>query len=444
MCSRLRVAHDRRGGCHRTDAVRDQGRCGSMSISPCHISRFSPEFQLACACCRVTPSEGDWVSISRLLPQIDVPAFLDLVIKRHWIGPLVHSHFRRLPAESLPPGLMEALATEARRNAVRALRAVRTHVLLARWLAEARIEWVPFKGISVARPYYGDITLRHVNDLDVLVRPASLDGLRQVLSDHGFTWNPLLTNWDLAGRGPRHREFLMRFYIEELHSSADLGQIDVHWKLTEGAGFFNLSLDQVLEGGDRLALEGVDLRVMNPVDLLLYLCEHGGRHCWARLKWLADLPQLLEWQVWDWPAVMRRASDIRCTQSLVLALVLAQELFGWRAPAPLQRILREQRTMDMLCSIVRTALFTPNEVLSGADRLPLGWLLRSQLCRALLGNWRAAYSVVWNLSLSPNDLRVVALPDRYFALYRIARPFLFAFRRLTVRKTSGATPHGEG
>ena len=90
-----------------------------VSISPCHLSRFSPEFQLACVCCRVELNEADKVEIQRLLLLIDVSNFLELVTTRHRIGSIVHAALSKLPAQMVRPGLMEPLANASRINAVK-------------------------------------------------------------------------------------------------------------------------------------------------------------------------------------------------------------------------------------------------------------------------------------------------------------------------------------
>lgn len=401
------------------------------------VGQFSPEFQLACLCCRVGNIERDQAQIARLLPLIDVPAFVDLVITRHRIGPLVHARLQQVDATLLPPGLMAPLAAEARRNAIKAMQAQRTLLLFERWFGEARIPWLAFKGCTTGLRYYGDAGLRHVNDHDVWVPAEHLAGARAVLSAHGLRWDPAETCWDLAQRGPRHRRFLMRHQFEESHRSAEHGKVELHWQLTDNPHLFRLQPEDLLQGGDRLATGGGTLPVMNDVDLLLYLCEHGGRHCWYRLKWLADLPQLLHHRAWDWPVVLQRAEAAGCTRSLLLGLALARDLFGWPVPAELAQRLHPSLAQRMLCSTVAMGLAAPANWWSEPHALPLRWHARWTLNRLLLlSHWRAGVDVLWRISLNPQDLRVLALPDRLFGLYRLLRPLLRGVRLWQVSRAS--------
>ena len=49
---------------------------------------------------------------------------------------------------------------------------------------------------------------------------------------------------------------------------------------------------------------------------------HGARHSWFRLKWLVDLPYVLQSKAWDWPALFAKARRIGCADALRLGLIL--------------------------------------------------------------------------------------------------------------------------
>jgi hypothetical protein len=401
-----------------------------MSISPCHLSRFSPEFQLACACCRVAPTADDGVEIKRLLAQIDVPAFVNLVVARHRIGSIVHAVLRQLPAQDLPPGLLVPLSEAARHNAVKALQAQRTLIMLARWFAQAGIHWLPFKGLTVALRYYGDFALRHVNDLDVWVPKSRLLQARALLEARGFRLDVAARHWDLAQRGPRHLDYLLRYYFEEQHYSQEFGTLELHWKLTENFDQFNVAPERLLEQADRIDVGGASMQVMNDVDLLLYLCEHGGRHGWYRLKWLADLPRILASRQWDWQLVLGRARSAGSLQTLLLGLALCRDLYGWAPPLPVDRAMRSKRFLQFDLWSIWQKLVVADDMFDYGVHLPLTWrVLETLRAFPLSGSWRTVAQHVWRRSLSPNDLRVLELPDRWFGLYYLLRPFLFASRQ---------------
>lgn len=410
-----------------------------MSISPRHVSRFSHEFQLACACCRVSPSEADRREVKRLLALVDVPTFVDLTVERHRIGSIVYAALGRLPPQDLPPGLMGPLLEESRQNAVKALRAQRTHVLLARWFAAAAIDWLPFKGMTTALRYYHDASTRQVNDLDIWVSAGSRSLAQATLRDHGFRVLDTNICSDLAARGTRHSEYLSNYYHEEQYYSPEFGLLELHWRLADNPFQFQLAPESILADGDTIEIGGTGVRVMNDIDLLLYLCEHGGRHGWSRMKWLADLPQVLSVRVWDWPKVLSRARQAGCYQSLIFGLALSQDLLGWCPPPQVREAIASSFRLRIARRLVGQTWDGP----AAAKSLPFAkvvqLVLKELALKVLLTNTlRAALHQIRRYLLSPNDLRVMRIPDRWFGLYYLMRPFTFLVSRVKMAWNFGA------
>lgn len=383
--------------------------------------------QLACRCC----ADAADAELLPLLAQVDVPAFLRMVIERHRIGPLVASRLRRLPGDAVPAALRAGLDAELQQNRLRMLKTTRSHLLLDRAFADAGVPWLPFKGLTLARRYYRDPADRQVNDLDLWVPVARLDAARAALATLGFRFDPSSAHWDLAERGPRHRAFLQRWTVEETHLSAEHGGVDLHWQLSDNPALFRLSGEALLAGQQRIEIAGRPLPVMRHADLLLYLCEHGGKHGWFRLKWLADLPRVLDHQPLDWPALFVRARALGCERSLQLGLALAERLFGWVAPPEVRARTRHFRYRRILLWLVETLLRDPAEGLRQHATMPRRLMLLTAATRLLLADHGAALRHgLWRLSLSPQDLRLLPLPDRALPLYRLLRPFLMIWRRV--------------
>ncbi len=361
---------------------------------------------------------------------MDVAAFLDLAIVRHRVGPLVHALLSSLPPGALPTGLLPPLAACARANAVKVLQAQRAHVLLSRWFAEAGLDWLPFKGITVALKYYADPSVRHVNDMDVWVPPSLLPQARDLLLGHGYQQLDGSLHGDLAARGPRHAAYLASYYHEEQLYSPELGHLELHWRLADNPFQFRLAPESLRKRAVPLRLGPAELQVMNDVDLLLYLCDHGARHGWARLKWLVDLPRVLDSRVWDWDDLFARASAARCHHSLLLGLALSAQHLGWRAPPEVQRLLDRSRTLPLAMWLVGRFWRAP----AGDETLrfhQIAALVFRELGMSLLltNSWRSVIHQINRYLLSPKDLQVLELPDRWFGAYYVLRPFLVLARR---------------
>lgn len=401
-----------------------------MKPSPCALTSFSPEFQLLCACCRVTPGEADRRQQRRLAPLVDADRVLELA-DRHRIAPLVHHHLRRHPEGTFPPALMQALARRSRHNALKTLGGFALNLRLARLLGEAGIPFLPLKGVTVAARYYGDAGLRHVNDLDFWIPPECVDRAGALLAGQGWRVDDHDAVDDLIARGGNHKRFVMGHVHHLVLVTPDRNRVEMHWRLTSNDAALRLDAAQLSAAAERVAVGRETLPLMAPESLLLYLCEHGARHGWYRLKWLADLPQVLESQAWDWPAVLRAARAANCRGALLTSLALAQALFGWTPPAEVAAAIRGERLLAWRLAVIRDYLLAPNSWWAEEPAMPLPVVIRHTFYRSSFaetlgfawGEWRC-------FGLSHHDLRVVRLPDRCFPAYRLLRPLLFAWRRL--------------
>lgn len=388
-------------------------------------------------CCRVELNDADKVEIRRLLQLIDVPTFLELVATRHRIGCIVHAALNKLPLQVVPPGLMEPLANAFRINAVKALKAQRVHVLLTRWFAAAAIEWFPFKGATLALRYYQDPSTRHVNDLDIWVSPRSLPLARAVLIDNGFSEVEANIHTELAARGERHAAYVAEYFHEEQHYSAEFGSLELHWRLADNPYQFNATPESLLAKADTIQIADAKIPVLNDVDLLLYLCDHGARHGWSRLKWLADLPRVLNNSAWDWPAVLDRARQAGCRQSLILGLALCRDLFGWQPPAVVDSEIAQSFRLLAALRLIRQCWAAP----AGTKAQPIAQVaalvLRELALIIFLANGlRAVGYQIKRYLLSPNDVLFMKVPDRWFGLYYWVRPLTVAARRAGAKPNS--------
>lgn len=72
----------------------------------------------------------------------------------------------------------------------------------------------------------------------------------------------------------------------------------------------------------------MEVRVFSPEDLLIYLCAHGTKHRWMKLKWIADVAAHVRSQVIDWSVVEKRAKRLGCMRMVHLGLLLASALLN--------------------------------------------------------------------------------------------------------------------
>jgi hypothetical protein len=207
------------------------------------------------------------------------------------------------------------------------------------------IKALPLKGPTLAVRAYGHISAREFCDLDILVPPPDLERAGLVLRQRGYRWDP------------RNSAFSER--IHDIYGRDDGAIVELHWKLNsdferspiEGTGVWSRIQsvplwDQLIPG---LAVE----------DTLLFLCVHGFKHRWCRLKWITDIAYLVRAtdQI-DWEAVVLRARRTGCSRMLFVGLSLASGLLGSVLPPAIEKLTRVDAVTLSLADQIQSAMLS--------------------------------------------------------------------------------------
>ncbi len=323
------------------------------------MSELSPEMQLLCACCRVKPRAEDLQLQAALATQIHADKLIAAAIRQR-VEPLLYHNLKQHAQGVFSDQVMEALAARVRRNAINSLNAIRINLQLVRMLRERGIPFLPMKGITLAQRYYGEIGLRHTKDIDFWVPVEFVKTVRDLLMKQGCQ-----PHYEHDIRWALENDKLRRIYPNHLILSDPCGMhLEMHWRFTLNSETFKLDAAEMLACGETVEVAGEAMTMMAPVQLLLYLCMHGARHGWWRLKWLLDLPQVLESRDWDWPLVLAEAKRANCLNALRLGLKLAEQLFGWVVPEQVAASMSKQYLLNWQMKIVFQYLGKPEESLT--------------------------------------------------------------------------------
>jgi len=291
-----------------------------------------PEFSLAVSICMWPDSELRTARVSACLSkEIDWAHFLR-VVDRHRIAGLTNHALVRTSRDRVPAGAALALKKRAESQARLCLRTAAEAAHLATLLEQSGIPCVMFKGASLAMLAYQNLALRHSKDNDILVSPLNALRADSVLISAGYkrTMPETLIS-------ERHIEIYMRYrsQFQYLHPQTGL-LVDLHWRLQENR-LFGLQIDPVVECTPRLQVNlgsGLHVNTLNEDDLLTYLCAHGAKHAWFRLKWLVDIEALL---AKDHEAASRllMRSQLQGTERAAMQALLLCHQF-WNTPLPAQ------------------------------------------------------------------------------------------------------------
>jgi Uncharacterised nucleotidyltransferase len=383
---------------------------------------FPAELQLAAACAMWPPSDRRTEAIrAAATGSLDWPRFLR-VAQRHWVFGLAHQGLTEARL-AIPPEIRREIsaraATLVRENLTMAAEALR----LQRLFGEAHVPVLFVKGSSLAILAFGNLGLSGSQDIDLLVPREALPAATELIARAGyrrFDPPPGISDMQL-------RQLLsLRRDLGFVHQTTGL-QIELHWRL-----FGNphaMAEDSIMAASREVLLtDTMGLRTLGDEDLFAYLCMHGARHWWNRLKWLADFNALLASAPEDRIEHLVRTAEARGTgRAAVLALLLCRRLLGATLPAQLMATLGESTTIRWLQATALRAMATgqgertPHETRFGTT---LGTLSSFLLSRS----WRYRLKEL-NLHLTnQTDMLTIPLPERLRVLYPLLRLPLWVWR----------------
>jgi len=250
---------------------------------------------------------------------------------RHGVAPLVYRNLSELgPPADVPEPVLRRLREAYLWSAKRNVRLLHELGAVLSVLQQMGIPVIALKGAHLAEAIYGDMALRPMNDLDLLVPKDRLAQVEGALLELGY--------------GPRQRPSV-EIQVENRSGLQALAKqhvatIDVHWTIVKPGGPLAIELDGLWQRARPATIAGVPACVLADEDLLLHLAIHAGyQHAFgAGLRPLCDIGHLLarRGEELDWPSLAARARQWRAGRCLSLALRLSRELLA--APVPYQAL----------------------------------------------------------------------------------------------------------
>jgi hypothetical protein len=396
------------------------------------LKTTSPAFRLMIATSWLAPEafENQQAEAIRqaVAAGVDWAEYLFLVDSRHRTPALSWAALNRVQGIAVPePQKHELLKLS---DACR-MNAVRHCLLLAEVLKafnRAQIPLMPLKGPILSFELYADLALRQSKDLDLAVQTEHVAKAQTCLNQLGWhldsTWFSMTPRqWQAALRQEPHLGFV--------HARTGI-ELELHWRnwwdtpdLTHACWARSLSS----------VWQGCSFQSMNPSDMVIYLCSHGGQHFWSRAKWLGDLARLHAMGKVDWETALEQARQTGQERVLLAALQLLDRLHGLPLPAlpgnPWASL------PSLLAEMPLQALNAPEEAATHTALNSPRSRLRLSRYQRLLRPQKSLRDSFSQLLYHREDFRTIPLPDGLFWAYIPLRPILWAWR--FVRRSGGRT-----
>lgn len=302
-----------------------------------------PEAKLMIACARIDRSDKVRRAVrARLNPPLDW-AYIRRHAARHGLEPQLHRHLAEHEA-LVPSETLRHFSKTARQAAFRNMRQLHELLRIVEALEEQNVPVIPFKGPVLAALAYGDVAVRPFVDLDLLVAREDVLRAKEYLVQEGYEPVQDMTPGEEAA-------FIAAQHGYEFVHPESGFVVEVHWAFFFEIYAFDLTPDEIWDRHHTTTLSGTSVRTLAPEDLFIYLCTHGTKHRWMRLKWIADVAAFIQSQPdLDWEVVMRRARRTGTARMVRLGGYLAHQLLEAPVPPNVLRAAQTSRTVRAMAA----------------------------------------------------------------------------------------------
>ncbi len=153
-------------------------------------------------------------------------------------------------------------------------------------------------------------------------------------------------------------------------------------------------------------------------DLLLFLCAHGAKHAWNRLKWITDIAELLRVSPdLDWRALMGNVDAWGAERLLLLGDRLAHDLLSAQLPDEMLARIADEPVLEPLAALVAERLW------KSLERSP-GILENASFHLKMRTRWQDKLRYCLQNTMVPTvgEWKLIPLPEHLSFLYYPMRP----------------------
>jgi hypothetical protein len=276
------------------------------------------------------------------------------------VGGLLYREIRsgNVSTELIPVGAKNRLRDAYRNFATRNTSLFFDVLKVLKSLADNQVPVIALKGLSLAKDIYGDIALRPMSDMDLLVKEEDLVRAGRILLTLGY--KQFYPAWESTLKISHH---LPPF------TNKSGAIIELHWNIVDSDSPIKVDLDGLWERACLITVYNIKVRAFSPEDLFLHLCIHACVHLQTGLGLipLCDMAGLIKTSgdKIDWQLVIERATRWGGQKCVYLMLLLVRELLG---AAPPDKMMSEIKPDDY------QSVFFDEALEQVFDESPSGWL----------------------------------------------------------------------
>jgi Uncharacterised nucleotidyltransferase len=335
--------------------------------------------------------------------------------ERHGVLPLLYKALHGFE-EAVPPENLLWLKRSWDTNVHKSMLVSRELIRIVECLSAAGIEVMPYKGLALAEMLYGDIALRQVGDIDLLIRLKDLPSIRRALADLGYTAHTPLSEAE-------ERAYRKSGYECAFDHAAGRNLLEVQWTILPRFYAMDFDIEGLFQRATTISVAGLRTKSPSLADLLLVLSAHAAKHLWNRLVWLCDIARLISMAAVDWDWIGSQARKLGLVRILRVTMQAANRLLDVPILAEADENLPGDPSTANLADEVGTLITQESEY--DFESWPyFRFMMR------LRERPEDRLRFITRLALTPglSEWRAIRLPQSLFPLYRLVRVSRLAAR----------------
>ena len=241
-------------------------------------------------------------------------------IAANGIAPLIYSVIRDQGV--FPPIIEQKLQKAYEHNRVRNIYIFSELKTILRRFEVVGIPNILLKGVVLSKEIYGDIALRPLTDMDLLVHPVETDSALKVLKSLGYD--------SLIPERGVNSSLLFENEVLLVKPGPIRTVIEIHWSLLDSPYYQHfLDMNWFWQTARKLDFFGAPTTIFSPEAQLLHLCSHLMlHHSGERLLWQHDIAEVIVHydETIDWGELFNRAKifDLVIPTQNILSSVIAK------------------------------------------------------------------------------------------------------------------------
>ncbi|MCF7810398.1 nucleotidyltransferase family protein [bacterium] len=276
---------------------------------------------------------------------------------------------------------------------------------------EANLPVIVLKGAHLCEAVYGNIGLRSMSDIDILVRDENLEKAGEVLE---------YLEYELQ---PRGKFDLSPHYVYHPDTSRII-PIELHWHLLPLSISDRMNIDAIWDRSVQMRLAGVNTLSFSPEDAIIHAATHlAYQHRFDKrgLRTILDIKTIIDkfHNNIDWKYINKRSLEWRISRSVFTVLSLTNEMSPIHIPDFVLGETNNDRTKAYYTTMALERIFAKEEIkvnLTGGVIFALGGSVPGNRLKL----------VIKRFFFTPNEMRKLysLKPDsKLVFLYYIRRIF---------------------